>query len=343
MKIKIIVIGISLLFFLPVNAQVTIGSDLEPRKGILLDMKENTKTGKEANASKGFGLPRVALKSLSDLTVVADNSKGNDYVGLTVYNVTSSGELSEGIYCWFGNTWKQVVLVDNPGSDGNFLKSIDGNAYSWTNITIPEYNFAKPTQKVLFDLKKANEGIQKFKYSQIAASSSESNGGTGNFSPDPSLFKDAFVYIDTLNIKSGATSEKYVLLEFTANITKKTINDEPVGAGFWEKLLFEVLITDKDDELNQRSKMVKVYTRTLSTPVRSVGNSTVALFSIVPLTSLKLDKGKYALKLRISNTSNNYAKNIRTSQYTSGRFQDGDVDFLEMSVSNFGFILYEDD
>jgi len=340
MKIKIIVIGISLFSLFTTNAQVTVGSDLEPRKGTLLDMKENTKTGKEANASKGFGLPRVALKSLSDLTVVADNSKGDDYVGLTVYNVTSSGELSEGIYCWFGNAWKQVVMVDNPGSEGNLLKSIDGNMYSWTNITIPEYDFAKPTQKVLFDSEKAKDSIKKYTYEDIAANSSNA----GDWTPDQNQFKDHFVYIDTLNIKSGINAEKYVLLQFTANITKKTINDEPVAVGFWEKLLFEVLVTDKDDTENKRSKILKTYERTLSTPVKSVANSTVALFSIVPLTDLKLDKDKYALKLRISNTSNNYSKNIRLSSGNNdGRFQNGSASFLEISVSNFGFILYEEE
>lgn len=90
MKRKILTINIFILFsllYMPqVKAQVTIGAGLEPRKGLLLDLKENDAPNKESNASKGFGLPRIALTSPTTLTIDDDSKKG-DYVGVVVYNI----------------------------------------------------------------------------------------------------------------------------------------------------------------------------------------------------------------------------------------------------------------
>jgi len=96
MKLKLLLIHIVLLLAMPAaKAQVTIGSDIPPRAGSLLDLKENAETGKKANAEKGLGLPRVELESFTKLTI-DDDAYGNDYRGVTVYNADNTF-LAEGI------------------------------------------------------------------------------------------------------------------------------------------------------------------------------------------------------------------------------------------------------
>ncbi|MDU1904615.1 MAG: hypothetical protein E6772_07520 [Dysgonomonas sp.] len=84
-----------------VYARETIGSGIKPNKGSLLDLKENDQTGNKANATKGVGLPCVALSTPATLTVDA-GTEGSKYAGLLVYNVTANTELEEGIYYWVG-------------------------------------------------------------------------------------------------------------------------------------------------------------------------------------------------------------------------------------------------
>jgi len=118
-KLVFLLIGTCCLL-LPVYSQVTVGSGLEPRKGSLLELKENNEAG--ANSTKGFSLPRVKLNAPTELTL-DDDSKGEEYKGLTVQNTTTTGGLIEGIYCWDGKMWKLVVAVNGQGTDGQILTS----------------------------------------------------------------------------------------------------------------------------------------------------------------------------------------------------------------------------
>lgn len=74
------------------NAQVTIGSDVKPSEGALIDFKEyndiDAKNGGRT-ANKGIILPRVTLNNLNSLIDIdeIDDSKPKSYIGLTVYNV----------------------------------------------------------------------------------------------------------------------------------------------------------------------------------------------------------------------------------------------------------------
>jgi len=104
------VLAMALLLFVSGNflhAQVTIGSGIPPLEGNLLDLKENELTGINPNATKGLGLPRVALSSLTTLTIDNDSAK-DKYVGTIVYNTTTNSMLSEGMYYWDKNTWVKV-------------------------------------------------------------------------------------------------------------------------------------------------------------------------------------------------------------------------------------------
>ncbi|WP_029905094.1 hypothetical protein [Prevotella sp. 10(H)] len=134
MKTKILLFTIGINFLLPIYSQVTIGSGIEPRKGSLLELKEDNSTGK--NSDKGFSLPRVQLTSPTVLQVDID-TKGLEYKGLTVYNTGTANGLVEGTYQWDGAKWMQVVVVKSHGTDGQTLISKGDGTYDWSTITIP--------------------------------------------------------------------------------------------------------------------------------------------------------------------------------------------------------------
>lgn len=97
-------------------AQITIGSDLPPMNGALLDLKN-----KHDNTSdKGLGLPRVILHSLNgDLGQSLDpsappSSLDNDsHIGLLVYNTskneTITNRICPGLHVWNGTEWQPII------------------------------------------------------------------------------------------------------------------------------------------------------------------------------------------------------------------------------------------
>ena len=97
------------------QAQVTIGSKLEPNKGALLDLKENANAG--VNSTKGMLLPRVALNWAANnlaqsLNPSADASSmdGPEHAGLTVYSTSDdycNGNYP-GPYVWDGEKWNYL-------------------------------------------------------------------------------------------------------------------------------------------------------------------------------------------------------------------------------------------
>lgn len=106
-KLKLTGITMSFIMAISMNGQVTIGSNVKPNSGAILDLKENDQ--EEANSTKGLNLPRVELVTKNSLapclTTVPDNPKA--YKGLVVYNVepTFDNNKGEGIYIWDGGEW----------------------------------------------------------------------------------------------------------------------------------------------------------------------------------------------------------------------------------------------
>lgn len=98
-----------IIFTLNIQAQVTIGSDQEPHKNALLDIKENP----DGSSNKGIILPRVALTSTLDFF---GNTTGHQE-GMTVYNTATSGtsvdvadRVSPGFYYNNGTRWERLNL-----------------------------------------------------------------------------------------------------------------------------------------------------------------------------------------------------------------------------------------
>jgi hypothetical protein len=137
------------------QAQVTIGSQTKPDSAVLLQIKEyETISGSGAEtAKKGIILPRVKLKSLSDITVISETNKDKvaDLAGLLVYNVNTS-EMSEGIYVWNGWEWEQLeIFAEKEGTNiqKSIVKTSNLNADNVPVVNIGRFAFRfSPKQEV---------------------------------------------------------------------------------------------------------------------------------------------------------------------------------------------------
>lgn len=86
---------------LKIQAQVIIGSGIEPDKGALLDLKEQV----DGSSTEGLLLPRVALVDLNVPTPLVVH-----VAGMYVYNTTTDGDknLEPGTYINDGMRWVRV-------------------------------------------------------------------------------------------------------------------------------------------------------------------------------------------------------------------------------------------
>lgn len=90
------------------KSQVTFGSTEKTEDGALLQLKNiDNVTDGSANATKGLGLPRVALTDLKKLEPCAKTStEASSHVGLMVFNTTP--EICPGVFVWDGEKWEKV-------------------------------------------------------------------------------------------------------------------------------------------------------------------------------------------------------------------------------------------
>ena len=118
-----ILLGLAIFLTIATKAQVTIGSELTPNTGALLDIKEFASTSTNlSTANKGFNLPRVSLQAANKLEPCATTNVTNNrnHTGMFVYNTTTNPELTPGIYYWNGVNWIRMV-TELPKSQLNLL------------------------------------------------------------------------------------------------------------------------------------------------------------------------------------------------------------------------------
>lgn len=166
MKAKFTTLMIICIFFsLPlatILGQVTMGSNLKPEEGALLDLKEKIPAvaGGET-ASRGLALPRVELLStkldattytnLSKTIKDASGSWNEDvHIGLVVYNVSETTDVckplpDKGIYVWNGSEWqflgeqkdgpfKDVRTVTDNGSQITISYNGETTSYNYSSF-----------------------------------------------------------------------------------------------------------------------------------------------------------------------------------------------------------------
>ena len=147
-----LIVIIAMSNFSILTAQVTIGSNLSPRTGALLDLKETNTSGNNlANSTKGLLLPRVSLVSLQSLVplvISATEEEKKQSTGMVVYNMQETPELSTGFNIWDGTQW---ISVSNAGCPpdvvadftvvsatvrGTYIKGVELTPLNYLNIVL---------------------------------------------------------------------------------------------------------------------------------------------------------------------------------------------------------------
>ncbi len=105
------------------TAQVTIGSNVSPEGGSVLDIKEFAAKSKNETSDKGVVLPRVLLTNKNELyPMYWDINTGSEvaeytsnradlktkHTGMTVFNVTNTGDFVSGVHTWTGTEWRKI-------------------------------------------------------------------------------------------------------------------------------------------------------------------------------------------------------------------------------------------
>lgn len=294
MKIKLSITAIALLLsFYVAKAQVTIGSDQPPRAGSLLDLEQ------DGTPEKGLGLPRVALTSLSILKIGNNESQKQNYVGTMVYNTTNNGNIKEGIYCWTGDRWMQAIVVNSKGANGSMLKSNGDGTYGWSAVTIPDYEFHKPTN--IRGFKEKNSTKNEFKYNEIVYYLDRD----GVWLPNTNAFNNRmYVYTDTINIQTDASTKKFMLLGTTITTLKAT--EAPSlypSLNTWENLIIEAIITKINPNGTLGTpKTLKRHATTENVYAYGPTTTYFDLFSIISLNDVDstISKGDYQIKIKVT-------------------------------------------
>lgn len=115
------------------QAQMTVGSDTEPSRAALLDVKTQNPDGNNLTSTVGgVVLPRVKLVNINTLEpFIEDNDPDitmlkKSHVGLTVYNLNKTTPFALGIYVWDGQKWIKKGSGSTSFSVGNGL-TLSGN------------------------------------------------------------------------------------------------------------------------------------------------------------------------------------------------------------------------
>lgn len=133
--------GLLCLTISPLHAQVTVGSNIKPVDGALLDLKE-LQTDGTYNTNKGMVFPRVELTDKNQLFPMFQ-ANGTDYkivtngvttnytkahedkthTGLVVYNTKDASPFKKGLYIWDGTQWAAIQL-STPASNWFYMPSV---------------------------------------------------------------------------------------------------------------------------------------------------------------------------------------------------------------------------
>ena len=179
-RIRYALAGILLLFIgmtTSLQAQVTIGDEVQPREGLILDLKKTNPTGYVG----GLMLPNVVIEDLTlipntytDAALIPNLDVYPELAGMVVYNTTAkpAGNIVEGVYMWDGDNWKllsgsecedpgvpifmgggtlsgktcfDVVEIEpGPGSDCGALSGRFGDKHDFVTHPTEIYTFTPP-------------------------------------------------------------------------------------------------------------------------------------------------------------------------------------------------------
>lgn len=125
-KFNICIFLFGIFIFTKVHSQATIGSEINPNKGAILDLKENTNLLE--NSTKGLALPRVILlNSTPPLNRLAESIGAKSgvtpwdvklHTGLVIYSIKCNASgVSVGPYVWTGTEWEPLLEDEQPSPE----------------------------------------------------------------------------------------------------------------------------------------------------------------------------------------------------------------------------------
>jgi len=154
--LKVLILNL-IIGFLPllIEAQVTIGSNLDPSPLTLLNLQEKGTDPNNANSTRGLSLPRIKLTDTDNLYPMFETSPGSntpipdyqganksirdtEHIGLVVYNVNICNGFGPGSYVWVGDQWEPLgpvnviqkpdIDITNP-SDPSIIERLNDGTY----------------------------------------------------------------------------------------------------------------------------------------------------------------------------------------------------------------------
>jgi hypothetical protein len=226
MRIKFVTLTFAIFAAISANAQVTIGSDIEPPKGVMLNLQDQAPNSDNETVRRGgLGLSRVKLVNRNTLEpfISIDDTKWKDntskirehHTGLMVYNINATQVEDDsdlettfrlGLYIWNGKQWKEAEF----GKEAFFvlpLPNFDLTAGTHTLNLYNEYKAQYAATGRLYALAEVDFAITYYNEDVIEINSLSANGElsytiatTPDASPTPEVFINAVVNLKRTNI-----------------------------------------------------------------------------------------------------------------------------------------------
>lgn len=331
-------------------SQVTIGSAESPRKGVLLDLKQDNKSGNLANSSLAFGLPCVELgNSITDL-VIDNASKKNNYVGAVVYNITKNNVFDIGVYVWNGTEWGEYASSKIIGANDQVLTLLEDNRSSFKTPPKPIYDFYKISGVYNFMSEYTENTPREYDYPSMTEGGNDPSYSTNYKTFPTQAAKDKFsrdaVY--STRFKTETSGRKF--FEFAISVQMKFLLAKDFNDGTdkmkelsWGDFLYELYINKiKVGQLTQR------YVLSASPTVKDnlLFKMEVPSKSVIQSIPKQDDN---LIEVKIALLSSSFARNkgtggASTANRQGNPFRTGvNLNFLTMEVVDFSLLFYEED
>ncbi|MFV0390881.1 MAG: hypothetical protein ACK5KP_03200 [Paludibacteraceae bacterium] len=204
MKRKNILISFTLgiLSFVNIQAQVTMGSNIDPNSNAILDLKN---VANEDASTKGLLLPRVALTSTTAYAPLTAH-----VAAMVVYNTATTGDVTPGYYYNDGTKWMRIAdtgiepwynVLTNKGATSNTQ-----DIYQTGKVGI-----GTPTPNKKLEVNSGTPGETGLRFTQANSNSTRITNASGTLGLNASgdvvpIFRDENVFVGRVNPDSSAST-----------------------------------------------------------------------------------------------------------------------------------------
>ncbi len=197
------------------NAQVTIGSDIEPHVDAILDLKQK----QDGTSDKGLLLPRVTLVDESEPFPLISHVEG-----MLVYNQTDNIFIKPGVFYNNGTQWKRIDIL--PGGTANQVLTLNSSLEPvWGELDIvdeasigyvmKQFTVSNNSTGGLFD---KNRGYDITKLNHPLDTSWVKLDLSPSFSVTPTSSKNRLIVTMQTMVQSGASANNRGWVDFAGAI-----------------------------------------------------------------------------------------------------------------------------